>query len=176
MATNSAALPERTIIPQPEFSGLRDTLAGHMRSPKHRGPIVILAWLLAVVLPVYLAFQAFFYYPQAARLAPPEADTALAGIVPTVMLAGCLLPIFVITTLVCTNWTVPGRGFFAWRRDRPLWSIAVSFALGLPAAAALLLSLTDLWPLQPWYDYLILPFVVFFAVWLLLLRAAILSR
>lgn len=147
-----------------------------MQSPFRRGPIVFLAWLLAVVLPVYLALQAFVYYPQAARHAPPDADTALAGIASTLLVAGWLLPILVIATLVCTNWTTPGRGFFAWRRDKPLWSIAISIAFGLPAAAALLLSLADLWLLLPWYDYLILPFVVFFAVWLLLLRAAVLSR
>jgi len=100
--------------------------------PKSVWPI----WLLAAAVVLALPATSFLYFPLLLRsgVLDPEHDSIGIPMFGSVVAAAMLLPIVLALTYLCVRRYRAGGTLFAWRKDRPLLSTAVSLAFGLPVA------------------------------------------
>ena len=135
-------------------------------------------WVVSVLLPVGFVGVSLVYYPillLSGRL-NPQSDSIGIPIVQDFTTAALLMPIILVMTAIALRKYAGPVPLFFWDRSAHTRSIIVSIICGVPALLAGVGIVYDVVQFMPWYEYFIEINLVHGIVWLLLIRAAALSR
>lgn len=145
-----------------------------LRLPQHRWAV----WLLAAGVVAGFPLTAFVYFPAllATNTLPSDGDSIGIPMFESIVFAGHMLPFASVLTYLCTRKYVPSAPLTAWRRDKPIVSIAVSAFFLVPAVAVLLLALAMIPTSQtPAIEAIWLPYAICCAIWCIALRSSALT-
>ena len=135
-------------------------------------------WAVSVLLPIGFAGLSPVYYSfllRSGRL-ETQSDSIAIPIVQDFATAAVLTPVILIMTAVALRKYAGPVPLFVWDRSAHLRSIIVSIICVIPAVTAGLGIGYDVLQHLPWYEYFIDLNMIHGIVWLLLIRAAALSR
>lgn len=145
-----------------------------LRTPRSR----LLIWVLTLVLILALPVIAFTYYPLLLRSGtlPPEGDSTMIPMMGTLFASILLAPVLLVSTFIALRGYSQPVSLFNWNKERPLRSAAASVLFGGPALLLAVSIGQSMFPLEPWYEFLWVPYELLLLIWLLTLRAAVVAR
>jgi hypothetical protein len=134
-------------------------------------------WVTMAALPLTLPFVSLFYSRRLLNSGTlnPDADSIAIPIMNDLTAAFLIAPVVLAVTWACLWRYDGGAVLFGWDRDRPWRAVAATVSLGLPALGIAGSVAADIFAALPWYEYSWDGYFSLWAIWLLLLRAALLA-
>lgn len=134
-------------------------------------------WVATAALPLTLPFVSIVYYRRLllSGALNPNADSIGIPIMGDFMAAFVIAPVVLAVTWACL-WRYDGGALlFGWDWNRRGRTIAATVLLGVPALVIVGAVAVGVFASLPWYEYLWDLYFGLWAIWLLLLRAALLA-
>ncbi|USI72056.1 hypothetical protein [Sphingomonas morindae] len=135
-------------------------------------------WGLSAIVVLGLPLTMWIWCPLIleAGVLPPDGDTIVIPMFESAVFAALLAPFVAAVTRACTRSAANPIELTAWRRDRPILSIALTVATAVPFAIALCAIESEITAPRGWYGLIWLPYTLTVMLWLALTRAAAIQK
>ena len=142
--------------------------------PQHRWPI----WLLSACVPLGFVATSFLYYPLLLRsgLLDPNADSIAIPLAQDMYLATVSAPFIAVLTWACLRNYHGEADLLTWNPKGTIRFWASTVMAGMFIAALIYDTITGLTSIFWWCNMIWIPHSLFVACWVLMLRAAALSK
>jgi hypothetical protein len=143
-------------------------------TPRQRWPI----WMLSAGIPSGLVATSFLYYPMLLRSGTldPNADSISIPLFQNLLWAAVAIPLVVALTWFSLRNYQGGRRLLGWNGEMPFRSWAISIVAALIIGVLLHDNFMGLLSPTWWCEIVWLPYSALWMIWVLMLRAAALSK
>ena len=143
-------------------------------TPQQRWPI----WLLSACVPLGFVATSFLYYPSLLQsgLLDPNADSIGIPLAQDMYLAASVAPFIAVLTWACLRNYHGGAELLSWNHTGTIHFWASTVMAGMFISALIYDTVTDLISIFWLYNVIWIPHSLLLAYWVLMLRAAVLSK